>query len=134
MADATDYIKNQFVNWLTDAQSFDSPPGDIYVALHDGDPGSDASNNEISASGYSRYQSSIPSDWDQPSTGNFENANDFLYSQATSDWGTVSHFSLWDGPNSTDNALAQDSLSSNVTINDGDAPVFRAGNLSGTFS
>jgi len=133
MADATDYIKNEFVNWLTNGASFDAPPSNIYVALHNGDPGSDASANELTASGYTRYNSSIPGDWNQPATGEFENAVDFVFQEATEEWGQVSHFSLWDGPDGTDNALAQDSLVSSVTITTGDAPVFRDGNLSGTF-
>lgn len=133
MADATNYIKNELINWLVNGESFDNPPTNIYVALHNGPPGDDALNNEITAGGYSRYNSSIPDDWDIPNTGDFENSSDFVFSEATEDWGDVSHFSLWDGSTDTDNPLAQDSLLSTVTISTGDSPVFRSGNLSGTF-
>jgi hypothetical protein len=133
MADATNYIKDQLINWLVDGQSFDSPPSNIYVALHTGPPGDDAANNEVTAGGYSRYSSSIPGDWTIPATGDFENSSDFIFEEATEDWGSISHFSIWDGANATDNPIAQDSIFNSVTINDGDAPVFRSGNLTGTF-
>lgn len=135
--DATNYIKNQVSSWIAEGQDFDLAPTEIYVALHNGDPGDDAANNELDpaagADGYSRYQSTVSVDWTETSPGSFENATDFVFEEALEDWGTVSHFSLWDGPSDTDNAIAQDSMISTVTVTTGDAPVFRDGNLSGTF-
>lgn len=133
MADATNYLKGELIEWIVDGSDFDPAPTSLYVALHTDNPGDDADQFEVDAAGYSRFQTDIPEDWDIPVTGSFENTSDFVFDTAEEDWGDVSHFSLWDGPSDTDNALAQDSLLSTVTINDGDAPVFRQGNLSGTF-
>lgn len=132
MADATNFLKDELILWITDAQDFEPAPTSLYVALHNGPPGPNAGDNEITFAGYSRYQSS-PSEWDQPSTGSFENSVNLEFAEAEEDWGDISHFSIWDGPEATDNPLASDSLFSSVTVNNGDIPVFRAGNLAGTF-
>jgi hypothetical protein len=134
--DATTYLQDQLMNWMVNGTNFDTAPTNIYVALHNGEPGDNAQNNELDSAGgeggYVRYETTIPGDWNQPATGEFENANDFIFAEATEDWGQVSHFSLWDSQTGG-NPLAEDSLVSSVTVNTGDAPVFRDGNLSGTF-
>jgi len=137
MSDATTYLQDELINWMVSGTDFDTAPTNLYVALHNGEPGEDASQNELDDAGgqggYVRYETTIPGDWNQPATGEFANAVDFVFEEATEDWGSVSHFSIWDGPTTSDNALAEDSLVSSVTITTGDAPVFRDGNLSGTF-
>lgn len=133
MADATDYLQDEFIAWMVQGTDFDPALTEVYVALHNGDPGSNAQNNEITTfGGYERYTSVVPDDWNVPATGEFENANDFVFSEATEDWGDITYFSLWDSK--TDgNPIAYDQLVSSVNITEGDAPVFRAANLSGTF-
>lgn len=135
--DATTYIQGQVSGWIAEEQTFDTPPSTIYVALHDGEPGDNAGQNELDpangADGYSRFESTVSSDWEETSPGSFQNSVDFVFPEALEDWGTVSHFSLWDGPADTDNPIGEDSMVSSVTVSTGDAPVFRDGNLSGTF-
>lgn len=135
--DATNYIKSQVSGWIAEGREFDPALSTIYVALHDGEPGDDADQNELDASagadGYSRYESDVGSDWEETAPGEFQNSNDFVFDEAQEDWPEVTHFSLWDGPDSSDNAFGEDSLISSVNVTEGDAPVFRAGNLSGTF-
>jgi len=134
--DATTYLQDELIDWMVGGVDFDSSPTNVYVALHNGEPGDNAQNNELDsadgADGYSRYETTIPDDWNQPATGDFENANDIVFDEALEDWGEVTHFSIWDS--ATDgNPFAEDELVSSVNITSGDAPVFRAGNLSGTF-
>ena len=135
--DATNYLKSQVSGWIAEGRDFDPSLTNIYVALHSEDPGDDAEQNELDASqgasGYDRYESSVDSDWEETSPGNFQNVNDFVFDEALEDWGEVTHFSLWDGPSDTDNAIGQDAMISSVNVTEGDAPVFRSGNLSGTF-
>lgn len=133
MTDSTNYLKNQFIGWLIQGTAFDSPPSDLYIALHTGPPGDDATNNEVSATSYQRYNSNATSDWNETATGEFENVSDFVFVESQEDWGSVSHFSLWDGPDGTDNAIAQDALLESRTIESGDSAVFRDGSLSGVF-
>lgn len=134
MTNATNYLQDELIQWMVDGTSFDSPPSSIYVALHTGDPGGDGTNNEVSGGSYSRYQTSVPSDWTIPSTGNFENSTDILFPEATSNWGDVSHFSLWTSSDNTGNALAEGQLDVSITVNSGDSVTFRSNNLSGSFS
>jgi len=135
--DATNYIKSQVSGWIAEGEDFDSALTTIYVALHDGEPGDDAEENELDpddgADGYSRYESTVSSDWEETSPGNFQNSNDFVFDEALEEWGEVTHFSLWDGSEDSDNAIGKDSMVSSVNVTEGDAPVFRSGNLSGTF-
>jgi len=135
--DATTYLQEQFSGWIAEEETFPTPPSTIYVALHNGEPGENAENNELDPAagqdGYSRYQSTVSTDWEETSAGNFQNSVDIIFPEALEDWGEVTHFSLWDGPDATDNPLGEDSMISSVTVNQGDAPVFRDGNLSGTF-
>lgn len=133
MTDAANYLKDSLVLWMTDGQSFDAPPSNLYVALHTGDPGEDGSQNEVSAASYQRYESAIPGGWIQPSTGDFENDNDFVFPEAEEDWGDISYMTLWDGSASTDNCLARSVLVNTTTVNTGDTPIFRAGSLTGSF-
>jgi hypothetical protein len=135
--DATNYLQGQLSGWIAEEQSFDAPPTNIYIALHDADPGDDAANNELDPNngygGYTRYQSTVSTDWSETSAGEFQNSVDIVFNEATENWGEITHFSLWDGPDPTDNALGQDSMVTSVTVEQGDAPVFRDGNLSGSF-
>jgi len=129
---STDYFKDNVSKWFVDGQSMPSAPSNIYVGLHTGDPGSDASANELSSGNYSRVSTSASSDWNLPSVGSFENTSQILFPEATSDWGTITYFSLWDGPaDGTSNSLGYSQLNSSITIDTGDSAIFRSGNLTG---
>lgn len=98
MSDFTAYIEAQIANWMTQDTQFDTPPSNIYVGLHTGDPTNSGDQNEVSAADYSRLSTS-PSDWtvlsgDGPTT--FENANEVLFPAAQNNWGTISYVTLWD--------------------------------------
>ena len=133
MTDGTTYTRSQVVEWLVGGEDMPIAHSSLYVALHDGIPGDNAQNNEIDLAGYSRVQTSTPEDWETDGTGVFENTSDILFDEATQDWGEVTHFSLWDGPDDTDNSLAKSELEQPISINDGDSPVFRKGRLTGSF-
>lgn len=134
MADSTDYLKDQFVNWVVGGNDFPAAHTDVYVALHDGDPGSTGENNELSFAEYSRVQTAAGTDWliDGPN-GTFENDTLIEFPVAEQNWGTITYFSIWDADQSAteQNCLGYSDLASSVDINEGDAAVFRTGNLSG---
>lgn len=130
--DATEYTKDLYINWLVGGQEFPANHGSVYLGLHTDDPGPSGENNEVSASDYSRKEVAV-SDW-TIGTGTFENPDVIEFDIATSDWGTITHFSIWDGPDATDNSLGYSPLASNVTINTDDTAVFRSGKLTGEFS
>lgn len=105
--------------------------GNVYVALHTSDPGDSGTNNEVAASSYSRVQTAAGTDW-SITGGEFENSVEVSFPTAQEDWGSITHFTLWDGSTSSDNCLAVSSIVQARDVNAGDTAVFRAGNLNGS--
>jgi hypothetical protein len=129
MSDFSNYVESEIVSWMFKGEDMPVSHGDVYVALHTSDPTDSGEQNEVSAASYTRIQTAT-TDWTQ-TDNTFENASDVEYPQAQENWGTVSHFSLWDGPDDTDNALAQSSVAAAREIRSGDVAIFRQGTLTG---
>jgi len=133
MTDFGDYIESEIIDWIFDGTQFDSPPTDVYVGLHTGAPSDDGSDNEISTSstGYSRTAVSTGSGWNQPSANKAKNAAEITFGPATSDWGDVSHFTIWDSQTGGNNFVNAD-LNDTRTIKTDDEARFAAGELTFT--
>lgn len=132
MTDATDYTEGQFIDWLVGGNDMPVAHGNVYVALHTSDPTESGDANEVTAASYSRVSTASGTDWDTSTTGSFSNAVDVEFPTAQENWGTVTHFSLWDGSASTDNSISYSALDTSREVRSGDAPVFRAGDLTGS--
>lgn len=132
MTDLTDYSEGVIRDWMSQATDAPTAPTDLYIALHTSQPGeSPDGTTEVSASDYSRVQTTAGTDWATPNENDFENASEIAFSEATNDWGTISHVSIWTASmGSGGNCLAAFDLNSNVTISTGDQAVFSAGDLS----
>lgn len=129
MSDFTDYTENNVRDWMSQGSSMPSAPGTVYVALHTSDPGETPDGStEVSGGSYAREGVSAGSGW-STSQGSFSNASTISFTQATGDWGTISHVSLWDA-STNGNCLAAFDLDSNVTINTNDTLEFNSGQLS----
>jgi hypothetical protein len=103
-------------------------PSTIYVGLSTADPLDDASGlAEPSGNGYARVQTSA-SDWSAASAGGIDNVNDIEFQEATGDWGTITHFALFDAA-TAGNMLAYGSLSQSKAVESGDTAKFAAGDL-----
>lgn len=124
-------------------------PNYLYMGLHVGAPTeASPSTNEISAGGYSRvllvdnvsasYQSSssgMSTVFELSTNDNLTNASAIDFAEATADWGTVTHYSIWDsqtGSNAS-NCLMIGALSSGVVVNDGDQFRIAVGQFDLTF-
>lgn len=131
MSDFTDYVETNLRDWMTQGTDMPVAPGTLYVALHTSDPGESPDGSTEPADGYSRVSTTAGTDWDTTlnPTG-WDNANTITFPQATGDWGTITHVSIWDGSAGTDNCLATYALSTNKTINTDDTAEFAAGDLS----
>ena len=70
-------------------------PTDLYLALHDGNPGDNAEQNELTLGGYSRQQTT-PADWSFDGQELVDNDIEIIFGPATEDWGDITHYSLWD--------------------------------------
>lgn len=129
MTDLTTYLEAKIQEWWADGTAFPAAPSNVYVALHTGDPGNDASANEVAAGDYSRAETAA-ADWSVTGSGptHVENANEIQFSTATSDWGTISHVSLWDA-STGGNALWQGELDTSRTVNTDDRLVFPVGDF-----
>ena len=131
MSDFSTYVEEQIVNWMVGGTDMPVSHTNVYVALHTADPTNDGTENEVTAGSYTRIETTANGDWDR--TGNeFSNAVEIEFPEATEDWGEVSHFTLWDGATDTDNVLAQSSLDSARSIQEGDIALFRIGSLGGS--
>lgn len=127
MADLATYLEAEVMEWVFNGTSFDAAPSNIYVGLHTGDPSENGSDNEVTATDYTRA-STAPGDWNVTGSGPTvaTNANEIRFDTAQNSWGTISHVSLWDDTiaSGSDNCLWQGSLNSNRDIQDGDRLVF----------
>jgi hypothetical protein len=105
----------------------------IYIALcttapTDATTGSGLSAVEVATSfGYSRQ---LCNTWDAAAGGATENTQSETFAQATSDWGSVTHFALVDAAGeSAGNMLAWGSLAVLKNIQSGDTAKFAAGDI-----
>lgn len=136
MSDIASHLESEVLNWCFQATDMATAPGTLYVALHTADPGSDGTSSELDsssgASGYSRYEASAPGEFTAPSGSDptsVSNDGDFVFNEATGDWPTVTHVSIWDTADSTGNALWKGDLDNSRDVVSGDQFVLRSGSL-----
>jgi len=126
MGSFADYWENEILDHLFGKGSYTPPT--IYVGLSTADPTDDSSGlAEPSGGSYARV-STVGADWNVASGGAIANANDITFPEATGNWGTITHFALFDAA-SAGNMLAHGSLSASKAIGSGDTAKFAAGDL-----
>lgn len=124
-----DYWEDEILDHVMMQGDYSSPTA-IWVALSTADPTDDGSSltEPSSGYGYARVETSA-GHWNAASSGLITNAVDITFAEATSDWGTITHFELRDA-SSAGNALANGALDSNTDVNSGATAKFSAGDLS----
>ena len=126
MGSFADYWENEILDHLFGKGSYTPPT--IYVGLSTADPTDDASGlAEPSGGSYARV-ATAGADWNVASGGAIDNTNDITFPEATGNWGTITHFVLFDAA-SAGNMLAHSSVSASKTIGSGDTAKFAAGDL-----
>ena len=136
----TDYLENQLVDFLFRGQTF-TPPASVYVSLHtaacsDSTPGTEVSGGSYARVAVARSLANMAGTQSAGSTtassgpgGTTSNNNAATFPAPTANWGSVTHFGLWDASSAGNMWLCQ-SLTTSKTINNGDAaPSFSAGAL-----
>jgi hypothetical protein len=120
MAQATDYLENKFLTGLLGGTNvtFSSKP---YIALMTSAPSDSSAGTEVSGTNYSRVQvgGTNQGNFTVGSTGTAQNSGEFIFSDAGSAWGTVTHIALYDAATGG-NQLLYATLNSSATINSGD--------------
>ena len=124
MTALTNYAESQVIKWLMTNAAITRPSA-WYVALHTADPTETGAVGELSGNGYARQSATFTED----TNGLVDNDADVVFGPNTgSNWGLVSHVSVWDAL-TTGNCLFKGALSSSVTININDSLKIAAGAL-----
>jgi hypothetical protein len=126
MGGFSDYWENKILDHIFGKGSYTPPT--IYVGLSTADPTDDGSGlAEPSGNGYTRVQTSA-SDWNTASNGLVDNVGNITFTQSTGNWGTITHFALFDAA-TAGNMLAHGALSQSKSISESDTARFEAGDL-----
>jgi len=129
MGGFADYWENEILDHIFGKGSYTPPT--IYVGLSTAEPTDDASGlAEPSGNAYARV-ATAGADWNVASGGAIANANAITFPEATGNWGTLTHFALFDAA-SAGNMLAHGALNVSKVISSGDTAKFAAGYLNAT--
>jgi hypothetical protein len=132
----SDYLEGQLRAHIFRTDSF-TKPTQLHIALFTAAPNDAGGGTEVTGGSYARV-ARAPSDanWTAPdATGGLTaNAAAITFPAPTANWGTVTHFAIFDA-SSGGNMLFHGALSASRVINNGDAaPEFAAGALTITFA
>lgn len=145
MSAASDYLENKIIDWLLRGQTF-TPPATVYVGLFTTAPSDSGGGTEVSGGSYARVgvgsslanwagtQSAGSTTASSGTGGQTSNNGAITFPAPTANWGTVTHFGLFDASTSG-NLLFWAALTASKTINNGDpAQVFAIGALTLTLA
>lgn len=127
----TDYLEGKIIGHVFQGAAYTAPTT-VYVALYTTACTDSAAGTEVSGGSYARVAITASAvELPGPTSGNgtISNASPATFPAPSASWGTVTHWGLWDAA-TAGNALVCASLTTNKTINNGDAaPVFGIGGL-----
>jgi hypothetical protein len=130
MSQASNYLEDELIKHLFRTGSFTKPTV-MAVALFTDAPSDSGPGTEVTGGSYARVDvPPLDANWTATSGGDGEtdNASAITFTTATANWGTVTHFALFDAT-SAGNMLIWGALDSSVVINDGDTFKFNANAL-----
>lgn len=127
MGSFSNYLENKILDHVVGKSSYMMPT--VYVALSTTEPLDTGSGlTEPSSGGYVR-KSTTGADWEIAANGATQNANAITFTQASGNWGSLSHFALVDAL-SGGNMLAYGTIINGPKpVTNGDIPSFAAGAL-----
>jgi len=126
MGGFADYWEDKILNHIFGKAIYNPPT--IYVGLSTSNPQDDGSGlAEPNGNSYARVLTDS-SDWNEASGGTLSNVSDITFAKATGDWGTVTHFALFDAATGG-HLLAHGELSQAMAIHSSDTARFAAGEL-----
>lgn len=123
MSAFSNYLENAIVNATLRNTTYTSPTT-VYVALFTTDPTDAGSGTEVSGGSYARQSCAF----DAPSNGATANTSTITFPVATANWGTVTHFGIYDASTSG-NLLYHGALTASKVINNTDQFLFNAGEI-----
>ncbi|MDT7040848.1 phage tail fiber protein [Candidatus Nitronereus thalassa] len=140
----TNYLENKLADHVFRTSSFTKPTV-LGHALFTAAPGETGGGTEVSGGSYARVDlPPLNTNWnatqggtsgDSSGTGGLtDNAVDITFPAPSANWGTITHFAIFDAT-TAGNMLIYGALGTSKTVNDGDpAPKFPAGDLDITFA
>ena len=128
MSAMSNYLENALVNATLRNTTYTSP-ATVYVGLFTTDPTDAGSGTEVSGGSYARQSATFAA----PSNGASSTSADVTFPQATANWGTVTHFGIYDA-SSAGNLMYHGALTTSKTIETGDVFKISSGNLTVTLA
>lgn len=144
MSAMTDYLENKLIDHIFRGTAF-SAPTVLAVGLFTAAPSDAGGGTEVSGGSYARGQlDPSVSNWESTNGttsgassgtgGATQNAVAITFPAPTANWGTITHFAIFDAT-SAGNMLFWGALSASKTVNNGDAaPTFQIGALDVTLA
>lgn len=129
MSSATDVEENDILK-ARFGGAVPAAPATWYVALCTTAPSDSAAGTEVTGGSYARVAvTNNTTNFPAPTTGVVANGTAITFPAPTANWGTVTHFELWDAA-SAGTRRYWGALTTSRTVNNGDsAPSFAAGAL-----
>lgn len=130
MAALTNYLENKLIDHIFRTSSYTKPTS-LYVGLITGIADAEAGSiTEVSGGSYARVaRAPLDANWNASTTnGTTANTASIQFPAATADWGTCTHFGIWDAATGG-NLLIYAPLTAARTITNGTTPSFGAGAL-----
>lgn len=122
MAGLSRYAQRKLLDHVMKVSAY-TPPTNIYVALFNAGP------TECAGTGYARE---VCNAWDAATDADpavCDNTGIIDFGTGNADWGTLTHFALYDDPTAGNLLWDITALTANKTINTGDPVSFPAGDL-----
>lgn len=130
MGSISNHLENELLDHILKVGSY-SQPTNLYIALSTADPTDDGSGiAEPSGGSYARL---INNDWETAASRHTENSSAISFVQATAGWGTITHFAIFDNL-TAGNMIAHGSLSSSISVLNGNIVSFDAGAIDITWN
>lgn len=123
MSAMSNFLENEILDHVLSTGSY-TMPSQVYIGLATASFGEDASGTELSGSGYARQAINFSA----ASGGTTSNNANVDFPSATGNWGSVSHYSLWDA-SSGGNMLIHGAFTTAKTISTGDILRIASGDL-----
>jgi len=123
MSAMSDYLENKVLDHVLGTTSY-TMPTTVYIGLSTGTFADDNSGTELTGGSYARQSIAF----DAAASGTTDNTSAVDFPVATANWGTVSHYGLFDA-SSGGNLLVHGAFASSKTVETGDVLRIGAGEL-----
>lgn len=128
MGSISDFLEDELIDHVFDTGAYTPPT--VYVALSTTEPADDGSNVSEPSDGYARV---AHSSWDAASSRLTENTGVITFPQASGDWGTITHYALYDALTDGD-MLGAGALSVSKNVVSGNTPTIADGEIEISFN